>query len=528
MTKNWQNRRMGVCAACLGALYALMGVIGGELQQNGAFVSSFGMLALRFLLWMLIATAAVWALFGLLETCNNRDVKKPSLFGRITGNPVLVFVLLAACWVPVWLAFWPGHFSADSLTQFYSYYNEDPFAHHPLLHTAMLGACMMWGIDLHPEGYATYGLAIYCGVQLVLLAALVAYGCWWMKKRGAPTVGRVIVTLLFAIGPFYAPWAFCAQKDVLFAALAMVFCLLLCDLWRFGMRWPRMIGFTVIAVLMMLLRNNGVYALVLLIPFAVWWAGRGKRIRMAALLVVCAAVYLGVNTAMITLMEAQKGSSVELLSIPLQQMARTLRDHPEAIELDEDFIIEEYYGDTDMGEIYHPQISDPVKWAMDEELLEDGMGPLLSLWAKMGLRYPLSYWEAGLVQNLPYFMPYAKMLYNFDMTVHQIDWFPIEQHSYFPELRKLFVEYDETLTFAGIPGTHLLSDTAAFVWLCLLGFTYAIYSRKRGFMAAFGFLLCVWLTCLLGPVAIMRYMLSLFYAVPILLCALAAPGRDAC
>ena len=66
------------------------------------------------------------------------------------------------------------------------------------------------------------------------------------------------------------------------------------------------------------------------------------------------------------------------------------------------------------------------------------------------------------------------------------------------------------------------------MWLCLLGFVYAVYRREYGCMAAFGFLIAIWITCLLGPVAIMRYMLGLFYAVPLLLAYLLVPGRSVC
>lgn len=338
---------------------------------------------------------------------------------------------------------------------------------------------------------------------------------------------RLTVTLLFAIGPFYAPWAFCAQKDVLFAALVLVFCLQVVDLWRFGVKPVRVILFVIIAVLMMLLRNNGVYALALAIPFGIWWAQKGKRVKTAVLLILCAAMYLAVNEGAIYLMEAEKGSRVEMLSVPLQQMARTLREDPDAIELDEDGVLETLYGDTQPAEIYHSQISDPVKWAVDYDALDESIPALLALWAKMLPSHLDTYAEAFLIQNLPYFMPYSDMLYNFDMTVHQSEWFPIEQHSYLPRLREVYLQYDQTLSFMGIPGTRLLSDTAFFVWLCLAGFLYAIYSRQYGCMTAFAFLIGIWITCLLGPVALMRYMLGLFYAVPVLLTYLLVPGRQA-
>ncbi len=527
MKESLRDRRRLGCALALGLCYAAFTVLGREMQAGG-FASPWWKLAALLGLYTAGFSTAAWFGMGLFKPRAAREAGREAWLSRLLGSPIAVFLLLAACWIPVWLAFWPGTFSADSLTQFETYYNEQPYAHHPLLHTALLGFCMTKGIELHPDGCATYGVALYCGVQLALLSACIAYGCWWLRRRGAPVWARALVVALFALCPFYAPWAFCPQKDVLFGALVLVFCLQLTDLWRCGLKPLRAVAFGVIALLMMLLRNNGVYALALLIPFAVLWARKGARVRMALLLVGCAALYIGINNAAIAALEAERGSRVEILSIPLQQMARTLREHPEAIELDEEGTLETLYGETNPADIYHPQIADPVKWAVEYDLLDENLPALLSLWARMGISNPESYAEAFLIQNLPYYLPYSEMLYRFDFTVHEPEWFPIEQTSYFPSIRKAYEEYDEGLSFLGIPGTRLLSETAFAVWLCLFGFAGAAYTRQGGFLSAFGFLLAIWVTCLLGPVAIMRYLLGLFYAVPVLLCAMLSPGRRAC
>ncbi|MBE5800758.1 MAG: hypothetical protein E7319_00530 [Clostridiales bacterium] len=516
------DRRLLCLAIILGLFFSILTVTGGELRTHGEFQAFSWMNAVMLLVWMLVYGAALYLLFSLANLQANRSPKKESLLGRITGNGFLVFLLLLFCWVPVWLAFWPGHFSADSLTQFYSYYNEDHSTHHPLIHTLVLGACLMLGIDLSPEGYATNGLALYCGIQMVVVAGCVAYACWWMKRRGVPVWARLIVTLLFALNPFYAPWTFYSQKDVIFGVLVMVFCLQLVDLWRFGMKPLRLISFVLIAVLMMLFRNNGIYALALLIPFVLWWA-KGKRIGMTALLAGCMALYIAVNSLMVNVLDAEKGSNVEILSVPLQQIARTLKVDPDAVAVDTEGVIETLYWDVNPADAYHEMISDPVKWPVDYELLDENIPGLLSLWFRMGAGHLKPYAEAFLIQNQPYLLPYSEMLYHFDFSVNQIEWFPIEQTSFLPQLRAAYETYDQSLRFLNIPGTHLFADAAFYVWLCIAGFGYACYRQKRGLMMALGFLLAIWITCLLGPVAIMRYMLGLFYTVPVLIACLLIP-----
>lgn len=519
------RRRLG-CALALGLCYALFAVLGGEMRSGG-FHSPWWRLAGLFALYTAGFGSLAWLALGFWKGQGKKQTGRETWLSRASGNGLAVFLLLAACWIPAWLAFWPGLLNPDSLSQFESFYNEDPSAHHPLLHTALLGFCMTLGIDLHPEGYATYGVALYCGVQLALLAACVAYGCWWLRRRGAPLWARLVVTLAFALAPVYAPWAASTHKDVLFGAAVLVFCLQLADLWRFGRKPLRCAAFALSALWMMALRNNGVYALALLLPFAVGWARRGRRLQTAALLAACALVYAAGNQAVITALDAQPSEKVEILSIPLQQIARTLRDHPEAAELDGDGLLEALYGETNPADVYHPQIADPIKWATDYDALEENLPGLLALWGGMGLRYPQSYIEAFFVQNLPYYLPLSPMLYNFDLNAQEPEWFPVEQHSYLPGLRKAYETYDQTLCFAGVPGTRLLSHPATLVWLCMFGFVCAVYLRRRGLMTAFLFLLAIWITCLLGPVAILRYVLGLFDAVPVLLCALLTPGpRD--
>ena len=146
---------------------------------------------------------------------------------------------------------------------------------------------------------------------------------------------------------------------------------------------------------------------------------------------------------------------------------------------------------------------------------------------RLGLRYPLPYLEAFLVQNLPYLSPGAPMRTHLEIGVAQLELMPIEEHSFLPWLRAPYEAYNDTLMFMGLPCIRLLSDPAVFAWLSLIGLCYALCRGRRGVAAGFLFGLSVWVTCLLGPVAAIRYVLSLYYIVPVLWAALLAPERAA-
>ena len=387
----------------------------------------------------------------------------------------------------------------------------------------------MTGIDLDPEGYSALGVALYAVVQMVLLAAMLAWALRWLGRRRTPLWSRVCVTLLFALFPLYSVFSFSCQKDILFSGLALLFLLEMVDVWQDGFRalrspW-RVARLTLITVLMLLLRNNGIYALALLLPFAAAWA-KGARVRLAALLLACMALSLGANAGLKARLEAADIDKVEMLSIPMQQLARTLQQNPDALPDEEAReLIETLYPDG-FAEYYSPVLADPVKWASDYDAVEESMGEFLSLWARMLPSNLKPYMEAFLIQNLPYLLPGSDMIYYLDTEsrVYEMDLFPLVEQSRFPALKELYRQYDKTLTLPGLPGVRLLSDAAFQIWLAMAGLALAFYRRQKGFMTAFAFLLALWFTCLIGPVAILRYLLAAFYGVPVLLSGmLAAP-----
>jgi len=531
-----KDTRLNRIAYAVGLFFSLCTLIGRQMEREGAFAPfSWGSLlhALFTLLLFGAAYGAALVLFyrGALKLRQRYapadGQASESLYSRLSGNWLVLFLFFLVCWIPVWLAFWPGTFLGDAVTQFFTYLDNVHNTHHPLLHTLLLGASIMFGVDHDMEGSATTGLALYCGIQMIIMAMALACACRWLRQKKAPLAARTAVTLLFALFPFYAIWPFNAQKDILFGGLALMFLLEMADLWmdpEKTLRSPlRILKFIAVSTLMTLMRHNGVYALCLLIPFAIWWA-KPARLRIAALLAGCAAAYFLASGALVWITEAEGVSHIEKLSIPLQQIARVLKENPDELDNDTDGVIETLYG-FNPGDAYVPQIADPVKWSANSSEIDENLPGLFSLWARLGFKYPLTYLEAFFTQNIPYYLPGTDMLYRFDLRFIQIDMFPINFTTLNPALRPYYEDYDQNLSFLGIPGVRLLSDTAFYVWLCIAALGYALYCRQRQWMACLTFLLAIWVTNLLGPVPLIRYMLGFFYGIPVLLAVMAAPAR---
>jgi hypothetical protein len=528
-----KDKRLAWIAYPLGFAFACFTVLGKQMNDQRALpqtgVSGALGIALSISIYTVVFGAIVlWlylAVFRYTHWKREHLAKgKESFVSRLTGNGFFAFALVLACWVPVWLAFYPGTFRYDADTQFYMYVDGAMSTHHPLLHTLLLG----WLLDLGNElDSLTLGVALYCGLQMLLMAGIVGYACAWLHRRGAPFGLRITVLMLFALLPLYSLWSISATKDVFFGGFVLLLCLQMADLWRDGIAWFRspfrLFFFIATAVIMALLRNNGVYALLFVLPFAVIIA-KNQRLRTVALLLVCIGGYLLSNQLLIRTVDAEGGSYVEMLSIPLQQTMRAATRG--SITDEEKSKLEELFWQYEYGwdELYTPMCADNVKWNLDEDVFSDDLGGYLSLWWQVGLRNPRLYLEAFLEQNLPYYYPGAKMNYNIVLGVLPMDMYELEQQSKLPQLQPAYEEYDKTLRVFNIPGSELLSDNAFMVWLTLWLMGLAIYRKQRGVMIAAVFLLAIWGTCLLGPIAAMRYMLGLFYTVPVLFALAFAPN----
>jgi len=224
----------------------------------------------------------------------------------------------------------------------------------------------------------------------------------------------------------------------------------------------------------------------------------------------------------LTFLEPLQEQTASLNALLPKVLRRGTRQHPDMESLSA--ALDDLYGGS-IADLYDPTVADPVKWFLDDDVLQENTGELIAFWLRMLPKNFHTYAEAFLEQNLPYFLPYADMIYRFDLGVVQMHMYPITEYSYFPDLREVYLEYDETLTLFGIPGLRLLSDMGFQVWLSIAMLGLAVYRKSRRMILPLAFLLALWLTCLLGPVAIIRYLLAFFYAVPVLLAYMIRPKK---
>lgn len=86
------------------------------------------------------------------------------------------FAIIFACWIPVWLSYYPGLWNYDvrrQLWEFMGVKEDYPLSkHHPLIHTLFLGGCYSVGLK---GGNYNSGVVLYAILQMVIMAGIFAY-----------------------------------------------------------------------------------------------------------------------------------------------------------------------------------------------------------------------------------------------------------------------------------------------------------------------------------------------------------------
>lgn len=139
------RRDFWICGS-LGGFFAITYSVGSLTEGGGVFVYSafyvFKVLCCVAVLTVAFYYVVLW-LFRKLQRIQEKC--RAITFSRCKGNFFFVWGLVFLCWVPWLVVFLPGVFAYDVPWQLQYYFTGVYNAHHPLLHTLYLGACIQLG-----------------------------------------------------------------------------------------------------------------------------------------------------------------------------------------------------------------------------------------------------------------------------------------------------------------------------------------------------------------------------------------------
>ena len=189
--------------------------------------------------WAVLAYTAMYLIFECFDWFGAHRLRfTEARFGRLwraadfllNRRPFLIpLIVIALAWLPTFIGCMPGLFMGDTgaqIRQWFNYpngtsdylklINPDVLlnAHHPVVHTALVGGCVQLGMGLF--GSENTGLLIYTTLQFSLTALTVAYVVSSLKRFGVGLIPRAAVLAFFVFMPLFSNYAVLITKDVLF------------------------------------------------------------------------------------------------------------------------------------------------------------------------------------------------------------------------------------------------------------------------------------------------------------------------
>lgn len=465
----------------------------------------------------------------------DRELKRRPARGRAASFwwcAVLIFV----CWLPYLVLSFPGILSADSFWQLRQGLGNDALnTHHPVLHTLWMGAFAHLGVKL---GAIDLGIALFSLFQMALMAICCAFALSYLARIGAHRGLRLALLLYFILPPMHGLYSVTLWKDVPFAGITLVLMPLLLETVRDPQRIfsskARLLGLGVCVVLFCLLRNNGLYAFILFAP--IWLAVCRRFWRpLLVLWMACFAAVALFHVGTSRLLHAEKGSVREMLSVPLQQIARVVRDHGAEVNADDSAMIAEILPLSAISEVYNPHLSDNVKERLDISTFEADPLRYASLWLRLGAQFPQAYLDALLCQNFGYWYPdvdyWVTGKHGSDYTAEPPHHF-LSPWTYEPNETRLAAAQSFSGWLHGtlyrLPLLSMLTSPGFMAWVLAASIALCALKRRAAHALPMLLLACVWLTTLASPVfSEYRYVYSLMLCTPVCLGAvLAMPKAD--
>lgn len=355
--------------------------------------------------WVLCLAGGVCVGYPILLWMDTRIPRQTRISRREHPGRVFWGTFLAVAAVDLaylFLARYPGVLTTDSLTTLQQLLGDEAYNNMmPFWHTMTVKVFVELGLLIF--GDINAAVALFHCAQILFLAACFGYAVKTMYEIGLPRWALMAVFLLFAVQPYNIAYSVTLWKDIPFAGAVLLFITALYRILKsvgtknYG---PLVLG----AAGMSLWRTNGLLAFgITFLVLAVLLRKSQPRLLKVMLGVLVACWFL--MYPFLTLLGIGQTHFVEVLSIPLQQIARVITQGrtltPEQTDLLGQILILDR-----VAQVYDPLTVDPIKY---EAFRYDGQEYFLNhlweygkLYLQLGLTYPADYLKAWIDETKGY------------------------------------------------------------------------------------------------------------------------------
>lgn len=471
------------------------------------------------------------------EKIQIKDKKARNNKEKQTNNFIIMyFLIIILCWMPAFLAFCPAILNYDGPSQIIAYIvaSERMTTQQPIISTLMMVSFFEFGIKV--LGSSTLGMMCFSLFQMCFMAGVFAYTVNFVWKETDNKVITTLVLIFYAIFPYNQLFPLMTTKDTMFAGFALFFVVQLYQFPREKFGIKEYVLLSIFAVFMLLFRNNAAYALVVALPIIMIFLrdNKKKMFDIAIVFVIIFIVYQLCFDGLIIATDSVMQSDREKLSVISQAIARVSKQKKDELTEDEIDEINYYFEDIDrLIEVYDTNISDDTKRAIVIKKYEENPKGFYKLFVSMVKKYPIICIDSFLDTIRGYW-------YIFDNSFNQIfhEESPetkgcleltfyvvtdgtrenlVRDLNELPVLRKFYRSMFCQNNYTKIPVLYIVFQPAIYFYIALACLLYAIYKKDKNLVLPTIYLFLYFLTCFLGPGAIIRYMYANIVATPFIL-----------
>ena len=434
------------------------------------------------------------------------------------------FFVLMIAWIPVFLAYYPGLFAYDVGSQIKQYLESNYTMQHTLLHTFIVGFFYSIG---EAWGKYNWGIALYSLFQMGISALVMSYALLFLQKSDVNKMIRMIILVFWAVCPINSILVISTTKDVLFSMAVLLFSVMILKfLSEEEIKVSFCLVITSVGVFVYLLRNNAAYVLLVwgvVFVSCMFFSKQSRKKCISSIVIICGILLLGkgINSGMQNASNAESTSIKEMLSVPGMQMARCLSLEGE--DLDEKLYVSyEKLGIT--NGTYRISLADGLKGKIKIEGQEK---LFLETWIATICEYPETCIDAFLylnqgniflddISNAQVYDYRQKERQGYLLTDTKSG-FGVEHNTKFSFLEDIYEKLFTENKYQKLPVLATLFVPAFYFWLLMYTMVHALVNKNYKIIYVGSFLLIYYLTVLLGPCSLIRYMYPLVISVPVLL-----------
>lgn len=387
----------------------------------------------------------------------------------------------------------------------------------PILHTLLLGNLFKVGVSI---GNVNFGLFLYTFLQMIIVIVVLSYSLKFLYKEGVKSKYLLWILLAYIIIPYFPLYAITCVKDTLFTMFVLLYIIKLYQFIKYDFKFKDYVLFMITILLVILFRNNGIYLILLSLPFTlIIKKGIRKQIVLMCVLVI------GFNYGygqVLSALEIPNTSIREMLSIPFQQTARYVKYHESDVTEEQKKVIDTILTYDTLGNRYNPILSDKVKneynkYATNEELMD-----YFKAWFEMFWNHPMTYVNATVSNVYGYFYPATYRWYVYNTLNEKLPEAGFDYHfiDSLEPMRGFIQGYSEVFKY--VPIVQMSVNCGFYTWSYLFLIVVLILQKKQRYIILFAPAFSLVLMNVAGPANtyfryVLPYAVALFTILPLIL-----------